>query len=282
MSLKQILKPILPGFIKSKIKAIQDARGLKNFTSLKKLDCDTENLMSEKKVFLSDIFNSDNTHASWKKSKPELDVYNIPDGTGGVNPGDRRAVYYLISKFKPISVLEIGTHIGASTIHIAAALKANGLKSNFTTLDIRDVNSTLDKPWIKYGTTHSPAQMIHKLQYDSFVNFVTNTSFQYFEINQAKFDFIFLDGNHSASIVYQEIPLALKALNSNGIILLHDYYPDGKPLWSNNSIIDGPYIATERFIKEDADLIVLPLGNLPWPTKFNSNKTSLALLLKKS
>ena len=94
-----------------------------------------------------------------------------------------------------------------------------------------------------------------------------DTSIKYFENCQTKFDFIFLDGDHSALTVYQEIPLALKLLNSNGIILLHDYYPGGKPLWSNSPVISGPYLATERLIKEGADLIVLPLGNLPWATK---------------
>ena len=42
---------------------------------------------------------------------------------GGVNPGDRQAVYYLIMALKPQNVLEVGTHIGASMPHIARALK---------------------------------------------------------------------------------------------------------------------------------------------------------------
>jgi predicted O-methyltransferase YrrM len=282
MSLKEILRPILPDFIKSKIKAINETRELKKFTSQKRMNCVTGDLMPEKGVSLSDIFNSDEIRVLWEKSKVELDGLNIPDQTGGVNPGDRRALYYLISKFKPMSVLEIGTHIGASTIHIAAALKANDIKGNLTTVDIRDVNSTSLKPWLEYGTKYSPAQMIEELKYGPFVNFVTDTSIKYFENCQTKFDFIFLDGDHSALTVYQEIPLALKSLNSNGIILLHDYYPSGKPLWSNNSVITGPYLATERLIKEGADVIVLPLGSLPWATKLNSTYTTLALLMKKS
>jgi len=275
------LRSILPESIKSMISSINKTRELKKFTSQKRMNCDGKDLMSEKGVSLSDIFNSDEIQVLWKKSKVELDVLDIPDETGGVNPGDRRALYYLISKFKPRLVLEIGTHIGASTIHIAAALKANDIKANLTTLDIRDVNSTSVKPWLKYGTKYSPAQMIEELKYGTFVNFVTDTSIKYFENCQTKFDFIFLDGDHSASTVYQEIPLALKSLNSNGIILLHDYYPNGKPLWSNNSVISGPYLATERLIKEGADLTVLPLGRLPWATKLNSNYTTLALLMKK-
>ena len=61
------------------------------------------------------------------------------------------------------------------------------------------------------------AEMLEQLKYGTLVNFVTDTSIKYFENCQTKFDFIFLDGDHSALTVYQEIPLA-QLLNSNGII----------------------------------------------------------------
>ena len=74
--------------------------------------------------------------------------------------------------------------------------------------------------------------------------------------------------------------MALDKLNKGGVILLHDYFPNGKPLWSNNYVVEGPYLATERLINE-IEIDILPLGNLPWKTKMESNKTSLALCLKK-
>jgi hypothetical protein len=45
-------------------------------------------------------------------------------------------------------------------------------------------------------------------------------------------------------------------------------------------VIGGPFLAIERFKEEGAPLTVLPLGELPWPTKLGSNTTSLALLLQ--
>lgn len=286
MILKRTLRQILPDFVKSNIRTLIRTKELKEFNSLKEVNCFTENLMPKKSVSLPEIFNSDEIRSFWEESKKEIDIFNVPNGSGGVNPGDRRAIYYLINKFKPTSVLEIGTHIGASTIHIASALfknqKIDGNPVNFTTLDIRDVNSTSEKPWIEYGTKYAPIEMINELNYGEIVNFVTGNSLKYLENSQQKFDFIFLDGDHSAATVYKEIPLALKSLTKNGIILLHDYYPGGKPLWSDNFTITGPYLATERLIKEGADLVVLPLGGLQWPTKFNSNITSLALLMRKN
>lgn len=284
MSFKQTIKDLTPAFIKTKFHDLNHAKALKKFESLPTTACNTQNLQLLSAVSLPEIVNSDVIAGSWEEAKTEMGAFTIPDGTGGVNPGDRRALYYLIRHFKPLSVLEIGTHIGASTIHIATALSKNkietGQQATITTADIRDVNCTAKKPWLEFGTKHSPKEMVTQLGFGDFVNFVTGTSVQFLESCDKTFDFIFLDGNHSAATVYQEIPLALKLLNPNGVILLHDYFPKGMALWSDGTIIDGPYRATERFKKEGAPLSVLPLGNLPWPTKFNSNSTSLALLLK--
>jgi len=286
MKVKNVLLKIMPTIIKSVLKANKRKKEKKDLNLMNKIDCDTSALLSANKVDLSKIFNSEKIQSSWIQTKKEIDFFNIPDNAEGVNPGDRRAIYFLIRYFKPNSVLEIGTHIGASTVHIALAIRKNQLedktKPYLKTLDIKDVNSISEKPWLQYGIKKSPFEMIRNLQCETFVEFLTDTSLNYFETNDEKFDFIFLDGDHSAKTVYKEIPLALKKLNKGGIILLHDYFPNGKPLWVNKSTILGPYLATERHIANGAPISIMPLGNLPWPTKLNSNTTSLALLLKKS
>src|SRR5688572_26277433 len=76
-----------------------------------------------------------------------LSVLNDEDRLEGVNPGDRRALYYLIRGLKPMNVLEIGTHIGASTLYIAQALKTCQNRGKVTTVDIIDVNDPLEGPW---------------------------------------------------------------------------------------------------------------------------------------
>jgi predicted O-methyltransferase YrrM len=290
MQIKRVLNQILPYYIKHKTYSIRNymqvLRELKEFTSLKRLDCDINNLRPFKDLSLADIITSKELITDWEGSKKEIDNFDIPITRGGVNLGDRRALYYLIRQLKPKSVLEIGTFIGASTINIAVALlknqKENNLEVNFTSVDITDVNSTSKKPWLKNGTKYSAIQMINELKCGTFVKFVTESSFRYLEKCQKKYDFIFIDGNHSASNAYQDIIFSLKLLNKNGIILLHDYFPNEKPLWFDGSIIYGPYRATKRIIEEGSDLIVLPLGSLPWETKLESNITSLALLLRKN
>jgi predicted O-methyltransferase YrrM len=281
MKLRQIIARIMPSSMKARILFPDETRELR---AIRRLECVPGNLLSRKDVSLAGIFHSRDIEALWLDSKKELDPFGVPDGTGGVNLGDRKAIYYLISHFKPSSVLEIGTHIGASTIHIASALFKsqirNGSGSTLTTVDIADVNSPTAKPWVKYGTASSPLEMITRLDYGSFVEFVTDTSLHFASTCGKRFDFIFLDGDHKARTVYQEIPAALNLLTPNGVILLHDYFPEIEPLWSDGSVIPGPYLAAQRLAKEGAGLTVLPLGGLPWPTKLQSNVTSLALLLR--
>ncbi len=231
------------------------------------------------------ILSSNEISKQWDKDKEILAGFFIPDGTGGINPGDRRALYYLIKGFTPEAILEVGTHIGASTVHLACALRDDVCRSvnnaKLTTVDIVDVNSTQLRHWQKFGADRSPGEMISSIRCQQLVQFVTSRSVDFFNDFQKKFDFIFLDGDHSASTVYREIPMALKLLNENGLILLHDFFPDNKPLWSDGYALPGPYLAVKRLQEEGANFHVLPLGTLPWQTKPPSSVTSLALLTQR-
>ncbi len=232
------------------------------------------------------MFDRAETHSQWQQAAATLnEMCQIEDGTtGGVNPGDRRALWYLITTLRPASILEIGTHVGASTVHIASALREMtkrdpSYQPRLITVDIEDVNSEAGA-WKGYGLPSSPRDMIQAIGCDDLVSFVTQQSVNFLENSPERFDFIFLDGDHAATAVYQEIPRALKLLKKDGVILLHDFFPNNRPLWSNGSLIAGPFTAVSRLRSEGAPIKVLPLGALPWPTKLGSNITSLALVTR--
>lgn len=281
MELKRLIRRLIPAFLMRTIRSRIEMRKLK---PIKKLECDAAKLLPLSGVDSKEVFSSGEVEMRWRDSKSRLDAFTIPDLTGGVNPGDRRAIYCLISTFRPSSVLEIGTHIGASTLHIAEALFVNQRNDNshaeLVSVDVVNVNDPISKPWLQYGMRHSPLEMASEMGVGNFVEFVKDDSLHYLARSERKFDFIFLDGDHASSTVYLEIASALKLLNKDSLILLHDYFPDLKPLWSNGVVISGPFLATERFMEEGANLAALPLGDLPWPTKLQSNRTSLALLLR--
>ena len=199
---------------------------------------------------------------------------------GGVNPGDRQALYYLITALAPKNVLEIGTHIGASTLHIACALRQVGEGGVVTSVDIIDVNHPKEGAWKKIGLSASPSDFAKNLGCLQHVQFYTGPCQEFMRTTDKKYDFIFLDGDHTAQSVYKEVCLALDILSERGVLLLHDYYPNGDPLFPDGNVIYGPYMAIEHIKKKHESMDVFPLGTLPWPTKQGTNETSLALVLK--
>ncbi|HEY7986876.1 MAG TPA: class I SAM-dependent methyltransferase [Methylophilaceae bacterium] len=242
---------------------------------------DAGNLRSLASPEFSHIFHDPVVIAAWEEDDAAIaDLFGGGDYSGGLNPGDRRALYFLIMALKPRNVLEVGTHIGASTIYIAAALKRLNQGAKLTTVDITDVNHPEQGAWKKVGMSKSPASFAAEFGLLDRIQFHTGPSLEFMRVTDQQFDFIFLDGDHAARTVYEELCLALPLLRKGSLILLHDYYPDAKPLYPHSATIGGPFHALRRIHKENPLIEVLPLGELPWPTKQGMNVTSLALVVK--
>jgi predicted O-methyltransferase YrrM len=231
---------------------------------------------------LVEIFQSPQINHEWIDVEKEIIALGISNH-GGSNSGDSRAVYYLLRYLRPKSVLEIGTCLGATTARIAIAMRMlrsdHYFNPSIVTVDIADVN--VSSFWSN-SNLYSPREVIERIGFSDFVTFVTKNSLDYFTNLNQKFDLIFLDGSHDTFTVYQEIPSAIPSLARGGWILLHDYYPAGKPLFDDAKAIVGPFLAVKRLQNEGAKLEVLPFGNLPWWTRSNSSATSLAILGRRS
>jgi predicted O-methyltransferase YrrM len=296
--LNEILNVILPG--RRRLRALQTARTLQTIerqefllqqfhalsdvksspTPSCRLGCFDFDAFS---IYIRDGANS--TYQETTKARHEL--ASLPDMSGGVNRGDQQLIFHLTRFLKPKQILEIGTHIGASTSHFAIAMaEYASTQEHVDTVDIRDVNCATAKPWASFGSKCSPVELIEKINATKYVSFHVATATEFLEATPNTYDLIFLDGDHSADAVYREIPLAMNKLKDGGVILLHDYFPDLRPLWSGDiskgmmhmDVIPGVYLAVNRLIKEGCQIKVTPFGELPWPTKLGSNVTSLALL----
>lgn len=245
---------------------------------------DLTNLRSAQQIDIAKIVNDPHAAAAWNAAAPGLRALAIPDGTGGVNPGDRRALFYLVHHLRTRRVLEIGTHVGASTTSIASALhsieRLDEGSIALDTVDVRDVNDEAHKPWLDNGTRRSPREMIVQLGFAAFVRFIVQPATSFLASCDRVYDLIFLDGDHEEHAVYEEIALALKRLRPGGTILLHDFFPEGRPLWSNGVIAAGPFRAVQR-MQKDVAVEIFPLGALPWSTKCSSHVTSLAILVRR-
>jgi predicted O-methyltransferase YrrM len=278
-SVLKTLKKLVPASVRH---YRHERREKVEFARQSSLPCDATPLRNVRDVDLATTFANATFAAEWLQLEREISKLGITDGAAGVNPGDRRALYYLIRRLCPKTVLEIGTNVGASTAHIVAALRKEPGVGSFRvdTVDIYDVNDPVVGPWATMHSTHPPAELMRALGCAPAVIFHTKDSLDYMSACTRKFDLIFLDGDHAATRVYREVPAALKLLNPGGYILLHDYFPNSQPLWQDGSVVSGPFEAIHRLQNEGAKIEALPLGALPWPTKQNSNVTSLAVLGK--
>ena len=250
--------------------------------TISRTECDISSCADVSLIDPNKIFDRDACDREWVISGAFLLNLAIPASAWGVNPGDRRALFHLVRRLSCMKVLEIGTHIGASTAYISSALAATARSQSnaprFVTVDIVDVNSPLVQPWRQFGASRSPAELVDDLGAASFVEFVAEPSLTFLARCDERFDLIFLDGDHRADKVYLEISAAMKVLTKDGWLLLHDYYPDLLPLCPGDKPVAGPYLAVKRLMIECPDIAVLPLGALPWPTKAGGNYTSLALV----
>jgi predicted O-methyltransferase YrrM len=275
---KDILKAILPHRYLQKAGAIRDRLSLAN---LPRLPFYPMNLRILTSGILTEIFTDQVIASPWEKDHASIkELYGDDDKFGGVNPGDRRALYYLIMALKPQNILEVGTHIGASTLYIACALKRLGKGGKVTSVDIVDVNDPIKGPWKEVGLSRSPQGLAEQLQCVDRITFHVGSSLEFMRATKQRYDLIFLDGDHRADTVYQEVSAALPLLSTNGVLLLHDYYPGGIPLFPNSGAVIGPFYAFKRIKSESPAINVLALGALPWPTKQGTTITSLAIVTR--
>jgi len=231
---------------------------------------------------LEAAFQRDAISEAWQRDLTRISaVMPYEDIYESVCPGERRAIYHLIAFFKPRRLLEIGTHIGASTLVIAQSLASHGApESQLITGDILDVNNPQQGAFRKLGTL-SPLDGLRKLGLEDRVRFEVKPAQQLMASLSQKMDFIFLDGDHSAKAVYEELSAALDLLAPNGVILLHDFYPEGRRIYPEERIVAGPFLAAKRVHGEVPNVYVMSLGELPWETKQGVKKTSLALVTKR-
>lgn len=276
--MKKLIKAIVPRPVLNRALKAKDWARL---ITLPQEHFDSFNLRAAENLPLSEILRNEDIATAWERDHSLIQrLYGDEDTMGGVNPGDRRALYYLVMALSPQNVLEVGTHIGASTLHIARALKRLNQNGKMTSVDIVDVNHPERGAWKQLGLRKSPKEFARDLECLEQMEFRTGASLDLMQTTSQRYDFIFLDGDHSVRAVYREVSAALSHLKANGVILLHDYYPGVRPIYPDKATISGPFHAIERISKENPTIGVLPLGDLPWPTKQGTNATTLALLLR--
>ena len=234
---------------------------------------------------ISDMLRSDGMVDDWEKAETSIrKIFEDMPGVHAMKPESCRGVYHLIRVFQPRSVLEIGTNRGTSTLHAAMAMaeyRNAGRTPRLVTVDMFDVNNPATAEAKQYRISTPPRKMLARLDCADMVEFAIARSTDFLNGCETEFDFILLDHAPAADIAYRDIALAIRALRPGGQLLIHRDLPGGIALRPEGRINSDYYLATRRLRREGANLVALPLGAPPWPTKpCKSNLTGLVLLAR--
>lgn len=152
---------------------------------------------------LAAMFRSPQVERDWDAAAARIDLLGLTP-EAGMNPGDRRALYFLVRHLGPARVLEIGTQAGASTVHLAAGLAdahPGPATPRLLTVDIKDVNHPETAGWRAFRLPQSPREAMRKLGYGDLVEFRTARSLDLLREDGEAYDLIFLDGDHRLKTV---------------------------------------------------------------------------------
>lgn len=228
------------------------------------------------------ILSSEQSFETWCKVLVELERLNLPGATGGVVRGEIRALFYLLQALNARDVLEIGFRSGHSTVGLALSLSYISKTSScsLTSIDITDWNDEIIFE-NKFRHKFTPAKAVAQAGCSKIVQFVIGDSTKTLPRLLRYFDLVFIDGSHKVDIVFQDIINSSALLNYGGMIVLHDYYPDLKPLWSCRSkITAGPFKAVRKIRQKEPRIDAISLNDLPWVNWEPSHKTTLAVLTR--
>ncbi len=165
----------------------------------------------------------------------------------------------LVKYRRPRTILEVGTWLGASAIHMARCLKASGLRSSVVVC----VDTWLGSPenWHRVGPSHPEwgyerlglKNGYPRLYFEFMSNVVTagqhdlivplpqtsDNALVMLQRTGLKFDMIFVDGAHEEEPAYKDLNNYTALLSENGILFGDDY-----PNW------DGVRCAVHRYADE--------------------------------
>ena len=280
--LKRLVRHILPARAHGALRRAVHARQLNRLPGMA---VDVAPLPKAAEISLSDMLSGDGMADSWERAKTSInEIFEYVPWTHATDPQSCRAIYHLIRRFQPRTLLEIGTNRGASTLYAAMAMREYrnvGRPPRLVTVDLIDANNPAAAETKRYRISTPPREMLARLGCADMVEFSIAKSTDYLNGHETEFDFILLDHCPAADIAYRDIVLAIRALRPGGLLLIHSYFPGKKPLGTDERVNSDSYLAVRHLRQQGARLVALPLGTLPWPAQpGGSNLTSLALLAK--
>ena len=157
-------------------------------------------------------------------------------------------LYFLsknLSTFKIKNLLEIGSYEGRSAIFFANIFQDSKISCVDTwsgsdeheNINFKSIEDNFDQntKFLKDNQSLSKFKM---------------TSDTFFNQNTTKFDFVYVDGDHSRDQVLKDLKNSWSVLNNNGFLLVDDYM-----WWFYKDLNNNPAYSVNKFIKEYSNQI---------------------------
>ena len=160
-------------------------------------------------------------------------------------------LYALITKFKPKTVLEIGTAEGYSTLCMAWAMTENKIEGKIYTIDPKSHDLSVERTIILEDGDTITEKLSTKELWDKFaspkwidkIEVITGYSGEVLRTKQfPEIEFYYIDGSHVYEAVKNDFFSVLKLVSEKFSILFDDYIPnriDGVTRVINEEIINA-------------------------------------------
>ena len=142
-------------------------------------------------------------------------------------------------------MLEIGSYEGRSAIFFADIFRESKI-SCVDTWSGSDEHQNINFKSIENNFD----QNIENLKNNQLLTKYKMTSDNFFYQNTAKFDFVYVDGDHSKDQVLKDLQNSWSILNSNGFLLIDDYM-----WWYYKNLEKNPASSVNIFINKNIDQI---------------------------
>lgn len=136
-----------------------------------------------------------------------------PEAPGFTDVGTRNLLYCFCVSMKPRRVLEIGTHIGFSSLVIGSALRLNQF-GRLLTIEPSEHYRRIARKYLQKASLDDLVEILPGFSYEA--------ACQKRLREEAPFEIIYLDAAHDYESALYDIQLCSELVSENGIIVLHD------------------------------------------------------------
>jgi hypothetical protein len=162
---------------------------------------------------------------------------------------------------RPISALQVGAYTGDATVWLFENLLSRNENSSLVDVDTWGGSDEPEHKAMDWQSVESvyDSKTNHYLESGKLCK-VKSTSDEFFDTNEATYDFIYIDGDHTAAAVLKDGVNAVKFINPKGILAFDDY------MWrSGRGASYDPYPSIDAIMTAfQSDFEIMEVGLQVW------------------